>query len=316
MYTWSLGYYGKLPVSPEFLHHRAAGPEIDELDRWLREGMYYAKSAAGSSWSADFAQGDAWSFLYFPRDPGRFMIGSLKPSRDKAGREFPFLVYLLLKREEFRREPWCAPMHFKDFLQQSHRLLSQVAVENDVARLHFRLQALAPVDDPQGPSAETRYHSELLAHRLHDHWTEIFGQVDQIQIDELFARLLHGTTDQPLSKGHEAKLPLFPLVTQETYDLPFWVDIVFRAWGSAKEAGMVMWNRSPSKVKPLSFISTKVATPHMLYWLIYPESWENGDRGTGSLGAGLSESEHNLLNDQTVTMDTFLERLSVLKKAS
>jgi type VI secretion system ImpM family protein len=315
MYTWTLGYYGKLPLSPEFIHHRAAGPEIDELDQWLREGMYHAKLIGGSSWSTDFAQADAWSFLYFPRDPRRFLVGSLKPSRDKAGRDFPFVIYLFLNREEFPGRPWCAPMQFKDFFQQSHRLLSQVGIENDVARLHFRLQALAPVEDAQESSIETQYQAELVSRRMRDYWIEVLGEINVARIKTLFETLFQPSAEPRLPGRHEATLPLFPLERQETYDVPFWVDVASRAWLSTMDAGMMFWNRSPSKVKPLLLLSTEGATPETFYRLIHPEAWENGHHAPEGHGSKLSEAERALLEDKDVTLETFLTRLSALKGA-
>jgi len=33
------GYYGKLPVSPEFLRLHATGPEVRALDDWFERGI-------------------------------------------------------------------------------------------------------------------------------------------------------------------------------------------------------------------------------------------------------------------------------------
>lgn len=313
MYSWTLGYYGKLPVSPEFIRYQASGAEIDELDQWLREGMYHAKSNLGSSWSTDFARGDSWGFLYFPRDRNRFVIGALKPSRDKAGREFPFLVYLLLKREEFSGTPWCAPMHFKEFFEHSHRLLSDVGDESDLARLQFRLQALAPVETPETSSVETRYHAELLRRRMRDYWTDLFGGFDNTQKYQVFGSLFRQRSGAQTASQRQAKLPLFPLSKEETYDLPFWIDVASHAWRHTFDAGIILWNRWSSKVKPVLFVSLECPTPQLLLYLIHPESWENGQSGAGKLAEELSDGGRALLDEGDVTLEAFLHRVSSIR---
>lgn len=315
MYSCKLGYYGKLPVSAEFIRCQASGAEIDELDRWIREGMYHAKSNLGSSWSTEFSQGDSWGFLYVPRHGNQFLTGLLKPSQDKAGREFPFLVYLLLAREEFRQIPWCAPMHFKEFFAQSHRLLSGVSGESNLDRLQFRLQALMPIEGPETSSGETRYHSELLGRRMRDHWADLFGDFEDGRKYQVFHSLLLRASGLTVSgqPQWEAQLPLLPLSKEETYDLPFWMDVASHLSGDRLDAGIVLWNRWTKHVKPLLFLSMECPTPQLLLYLIHPERWQDRQSGGDELAEPLTEAGRALLDDGEVTLEAFLGRLSSLR---
>lgn len=315
MYSSTLGYYGKLPLSAEFIRCQASGAEIDDLDRWLREGMYHAKSHLGSSWSRDFTQGDPWGFLYVPRHGKRFLIGLLKPSQDKAGREFPFLVYLLLEREEFHELPWCAPMHFKEFFAQSHRVLADVGAESDLARLQFRLQALTPVEGPETSSVESRYHAELLRHRLRDHWTDLFGGFENSRKRRALQSLLRWGAGCNSSTPLQwlAKLPLLSTSKEETYDLPFWMDVVSHASNHRLDAGLLFWNRWLTSGKPVLFVSLECPTPQLLLYLIHPESWENEPPGAGTDGEELSHPGRALLEEGEVTLEAFLQRVSGLR---
>ncbi|MBI4001949.1 MAG: type VI secretion system-associated protein TagF [Nitrospira defluvii] len=315
MYHCMLGYYGKLPLSAEFIRCQASGAEIDELDRWLREGMYHAKSNLGPSWSREFAQGDSWGFLYLPRQGRRFLIGLLKPSQDKAGREFPFLVYLLLDREEFHEVPWCAPMHFKEFFEQSHRLLSDVGAESDLARLQFRLQALAPVEGRETSSVETRYHAELLGRRMREHWADLFGEFENAEKYQVLQSLLVQRSGLNASSEHQwqAKLPLLPSSKEETYDLPFWIDVAYHASGHRLDVGILFWNRWPTNGKPVLFVSRECPPPHLLFYLIHPESWGKGQVEAGSMVEALSDAGRALLEEGDVTLEAFLHRVSCIR---
>jgi type VI secretion system protein ImpM len=311
MASWTLGYYGKLPLSPEFIRHQASGPEIDELDQWFREGMYYAKSRT-SSWSMDFIQSDVWRFLYFPRDRSRLMIGLMKPSHDQAGREFPFLIYLLLKRAEFAKRPWCAPMHFRDFFSQGQRVLTDVGMESNLPRLQFRLQALAPVHGPTSLSAVEEYEAELMGRRMSEYWTELFGIGQQRQKYALLTPLLRNKM-MKLPVQHQARFPLIPLTTEETYDVPFWMDVTTHIWGYDCDTGVVLWNRMSTKVRPVLFVSQERPTPELLQCLIFPEQWEKGEGATAETTGGLSEADRTLLDEDGLTLQEFLNRLPALK---
>jgi type VI secretion system ImpM family protein len=314
MYRSTLGYYGKLPVSAEFIRCQASGTEIDELDQWFREGMYYAKSHLGSSWPVEFVKGDPWGFLYLPRENGRFLTGMLKPSCDKAGREFPFLLYLILNREEFREIPWSAPMHFKDFFEQGYRVLSDADAESDFARLQFRLQALSPVQGPEDSSIEARYRTELLHRRMKEHWAELFGEFDCPGKYQVFEWLFHQGSEGTTWERHlEAKLPLLLLNKEEAYDLPFWIDVASRSWGRSLEAGILLWNRRPSKVLPLLFVSFEQPTPELLLCLIRPDHWSTRLSGRVEAAGQLTDAERALLDDGDVTLEAFLHRLSSLR---
>src|SRR5690348_7949756 len=104
------GYYGKLPLSPEFLRLHAAGPELRWLDEWLQLGVLYAKSTEGSRWSTLVKESVVWNFLYAPADRRRIVCGALFMSQDKAGRSFPFLSFLLLQDESLFRDLWLVPL--------------------------------------------------------------------------------------------------------------------------------------------------------------------------------------------------------------
>ena len=314
MYSSTLGYYGKLPLSAEFIRCQASGAEIDALDQWIREGMFHAKSTLGPSWSMEFMQGDQWTFLYLPPDRSRFLVGLLKPSQDKAGREFPFLIYLLLERKEFHEIPWCAPMHFREFFEQSHRLLEDISTEADLNRLQFRLQALSPVEAPETTFIETRYHAELLHRRMREYWTDVLGGFDSTQKYDLLRSLLHSRSgsDSASRRHWQAQFPLLIDSKEETYDLPFWMDLASHASGHRPETGILFWNRWPSKMKPLLLVSMERPLPQLLLSLIRPEGrpnelFENDDEGQ------LTEAGRELLDDGDVTLEAFLHRVSGLR---
>jgi type VI secretion system protein ImpM len=315
MYNSTFGYYGKLPVSSEFIRCQASGAEIDQLDQWIREGMYHAKSSLGPPWSQEFTQGDHWAFLYLPRDQSRFLIGLLKPSRDKAGREFPFLIYLVLEKQQFADTPWSAPMHFNEFFKQGQRLLSNIDTEVDLNRLQLRLQTLLPVDESGTASAEARYHEELRRRRMRDHWTDVFGEFDNPQKHEVLTSLLQSRLGPNLSTDEpwQAKFPLLLSCKHETYDLPFWIDLTSQASGHHLDTGILFWNRSPLKVKPLLLVTHERPASKLLLYLIHPEFFPQEGTGHEDVQSSFAQGACALLDDGEITLEAFLHRVAGLK---
>lgn len=113
------GYYGKLPLSPEFLRLHAAGPELRWLDEWFQQGTLYAKAQEGTLWEARLIEATPCSFFYVPAGEGRIVSGVVVASRDKAGRSFPFLSFVLLDRSLFAASPWLLPIAMAPFLTET-----------------------------------------------------------------------------------------------------------------------------------------------------------------------------------------------------
>ena len=40
------GCYGKLPIFADFIRHNYRTPEVEQLDQWFQEGIYFARAAA------------------------------------------------------------------------------------------------------------------------------------------------------------------------------------------------------------------------------------------------------------------------------
>jgi type VI secretion system protein ImpM len=308
MHTPRLGYYGKLPLSSEFIRCQASGAEIDELDLWLREGMYHAKSVLGTSWPTAFTQADTWSFLYLSPGRERLLMGLLRPSQDRAGREFPFLIYLIVNREEFIPNPGCAPLQFKEFFVQGDRVVTLIAAESDFNRLRFRLEALSPVEESETNSGQHEYQSLLRHRRSRDHWNDLFGEDGQKQSDQLFRHLLHAAGAPDTNRLR--RFPLFQLSKEETYDLPFWIDVMAYVSGRQFDTGMLLWNRNPSKVKPVLIVSGKLPTPELLLEVIHPERSQDGTEAVAAPIEELTDAQRALLEDGDVTVEAFLHKLS------
>ena len=271
------GYYGKLPVSPEFLRLHAAGPELRELDEWFERGVQYAKAQAGFEWPALLTQADIWNFLFVPEGNGRVVCGAVFASRDQAGRSFPFLTFLLLERCDLPPVPWLIPLACGEFLTRTRQLLQQLRADLDWNAFRTSVESLAGDIDIDA-SIEAGFEDYLSHTTMREFWSGMFGEADQAHANRLSHTLsmrMHlggGRAGRGLSWG--VKLPLVKGKTTEAYDIPFWLELHARLHGVKKgtwPALFAFWNRAPSKVEPCLLVSFGRSSPNLTRFIVSPD---------------------------------------------
>lgn len=86
------GWYGKLPSTGDFLHHRLSEQQISPWNHWFQQGLMHWHQQAWS-YSANFLHAPVWNFV-LPVTATRphVQMGCLLPSCDRVGRAWPLLV--------------------------------------------------------------------------------------------------------------------------------------------------------------------------------------------------------------------------------
>ena len=271
------GYYGKLPVSPEFLRLHAAGPELRELDEWFQLGMQYAKAKAGSEWSSLVANADIWNFFFVPEGNGRLVCGAVFPSHDRAGRSFPFLTFLLLERRDLPPTPWLIPLRCGPFLVKTRQFLQQLRLDLDWNVFRAHAESLN-CDIDRDASLEAGLEDYLSHTTTKEFWSRMCAASNRPEHDGLGQERtidLHPAGEQ-FGEGATwgRKLPLLKEHATETYDLPFWFELHAR-WLGVKNgpwpALFAFWNRAPSKVEPCALLSFGRSSPQLTRFIVSPE---------------------------------------------
>ena len=315
------GYYGKLPVSPEFLRLHAAGPELRELDEWLERGMQYAKAKAGSEWSALVAQADIWNFLFVPEGNGRVVCGAVFASRDRAGRSFPFLTFLLLERHDLPPTPWLIPLRCRTYLGKTGQLLQQLRADLDWNTFRARVESV-PVEFDSDASIEAGFEDYVSQTTTQVFWSRLcdeanHAQADRLRQDRSVNRHLGGEqSGEGATWGRH--LPLLKGQTVETYDLPFWLELHARLLGVKQgtwPALVAFWNRAPSKVEPCALLSFGRPSPHLTRFIVSPdvqdEAWcdwvPQPASPQGSVSSSVCHSSTQAADESTITLRQYLD---------
>jgi type VI secretion system protein ImpM len=86
------GWYGKLPSTGDFLHHRLSEQQISPWNHWFQQGLMHWHQQA-YSYSADFLHAPVWNFvLPVTATRPQIQMGCLLPSCDRVGRAWPLLA--------------------------------------------------------------------------------------------------------------------------------------------------------------------------------------------------------------------------------
>lgn len=286
------GYYGKLPVSPEFLRWHASGPELRWLDEWLQQGILYAKAQEGAAWSERLAQASPYGFLYLPSHEGRLVCGAIRASRDQAGRAFPFLSYVLLEHEALASSPWLVPVAVAGFLKDTRIAFDRLqnGCDWDVFR---RMLGDHTVREADVASARERFDQFTQTTTIRQ-WcfgeaTHV-GEARHLAAEQLVARVVRG-------QGQRSKGVRFPIGldgTSGNLDLAFWLQLYLQhpVGGTQPQAGMFCcWRREPGLCTAL--LSLGPGSPNVVRFLVNPEAqdeaWWDLTASVPDLGVGTVE---------------------------
>jgi type VI secretion system protein ImpM len=276
------GYYGKLPVSAEFLRLHAAGPELRWLDDWLQRGVLYAKSREGSQWSTLVTQSNVWKFLYAPAGHGRMVCGALCMSQDKAGRSFPFLTFFLLDDKDLFKHLAVVPLMVATGLDELAIFLEGLRASLDWPEFCRKL------DGVQNPALNVSAAIEGFDHYLRIAKVKSFwpDREENDSRSRLFGQGFLHAIDSAKRSGNGSlswglKCPLATEMMKEPYDVSFWIAVMTRVITRRDQASglMVFWNRNPTTAASCAMASRGPGSPNIVRFLVSPnaqdDSWHD-----------------------------------------
>lgn len=252
----TFGCFGKLPIHSDFIRFRASGEEVRALDQWLQEGILAGKSRLGRGWEADYFQADPWNFVFQVEGTDSFLIGTLVPSRDQAGRSYPFFLFLRVDRKRFAAPIQFAPMTYASFLNEAAALARSGGSGMRLKEFLEHLERLnLPIPEDRAPAAEEEnYRRFLQGEPSRAFWTALFGEFEhpkKYQVDQNLLAIL-GPMRQISSNrlGFGLRFPLIASEKNRNEDIPFWSDLMARMLKRPPTALNLFWNRTPAKGTP------------------------------------------------------------------
>lgn len=315
------GCLGKLPAFADFLRHNATARETLALDEWIQHGLYHAQQSLRTEWDSSFENAPAYSFIFWPENADRFLVGHLRPSRDRSGRRYPFVVSLLVDRLRYgAKYVPVAPAAFSGFLEDARRLVELAMDGLDAHEIAERVQALSlPVQPGMG---EEEYRDFLRGTTLRQFCTEVFGSFEGQEKTTLFeslADLLLPFRQRPivrLSLG--IRFPLSAASGRSSLETSFWLDASVRMVKQQAVAPLLFWTTGGSGLGGTAYLFFRPPSPKVFVNLVKPELESDTicNLQRFARGDGAPVRYATLLREDSLQLNVLLERLAAVSQTS
>lgn len=233
------GCFGKLPIHGDFIRHNV-GPEVDRIDEWLQGGIVSSRTTLGGAWDASFDATRPQRFLY-QASGGRLVAGVIAPSIDKAGRRYPFLVFVILDAHSVGKDPTALPAILSSFFARSEGEARTGWQGLDLKSFLIRIDSLAlpgNFEDARQPVAA--FVAEETTRAL---WNAMFGS-DQ---DPRKYLLIHNLVET-LTPGAVPRYALRLSRVNRDPEVSFWLELcrtlsrrpalpTLSMWGGSRDGG-------------------------------------------------------------------------------
>lgn len=167
----SFCFFGKLPQFPDFIRYKSSSEEFITFDNWLQGGISSAKLNLGSSWKDQYSSSENVDF-FFPVINSEFILtGTLHPSSDKSGRQFPFVVFSVLPKSFFSPDQTgTLPLILNSIFYKAKQLYSLASrtleindIVNEFNKSEIRLNSASAAENIFSEYLSTTTISDLLA---------------------------------------------------------------------------------------------------------------------------------------------------------
>lgn len=225
-----VGCFGKLPIRADFLKHNASHREGIALDHWIQDG-YGLMSRRGRHHQGPANPRQAlYHAVFAGSEDDRTVLATIAPSRDRSGREYPFVVFALVRPPSLQDVLTTLPAQYGDFFAQAAHTARQpwrneplTTVAAFLTSMHGNLPKVRRDD-----VAAAEY-GLLTATSISDFWKGLGSNVPA----ELRAPFIHALTEAlqavrrrtPMRTPWGLRLPL-PVGEGAETALTFWLRLV------------------------------------------------------------------------------------------
>lgn len=234
----SFGYFGKLPQYADFIKHKAGAEEFSLLDDWLQKGIASAKIKFKSDWKSVYSKSPVYEFFFPVKKNESVIAGVLYPGLDKSGREFPFIIFSLLKKKSFnQKQNGSLPLKLNRFYYQAKQLFTIAANSTDVNSINTEFNK----------AAITLNTSSAIENLFEEYLSST--SVNELN-DRIFARLENDSQSQGISFNADDEnynfdsgflIQLSCMVNRDTDSLPF----IFRTRIQDYNANIFIYSTQP-----------------------------------------------------------------------
>jgi len=293
------GYFGKLPCFNDFVKYNAGSEELLILDKWLQDGLLKAKMKLKSDWVNYYKNAGEFFFFYPFTGTSRALSGLIIFNHDKSGREFPFIIFFYLDKQQFKSVPfYLIPMILFDILIELKSTVSDYSSINNLSILNERLNKITY---SLNSAAQNNIYQKYLSSTLQtDFWDRITGSSDELAGLRFLTRLYqHRENNEP------AAITFLSAEDHYINDLTFLIHLAFAYQKIPDFLPAFFWTHSEN-TKHLAYVyNNKPLQNNFIDLITGPDM--NQDDSSDSLGS-INNSYENILS-RDITLKEFLNAI-------
>ncbi len=138
-----VGCFGKLPIYDEFIRYNVNGRRVLELDEWIQQGFSHHSRGAATRPEKTDLHDYVYHFVFTGSGDHRSsVIGTLMGSRDKSGRQYPFVIFKLLPARDTEALTSALPCAYGPFFDSARSLCATDWSLQPINMLKKRVAAL------------------------------------------------------------------------------------------------------------------------------------------------------------------------------
>lgn len=303
------GCLGKLPLHGDFIRYNAASPEVKELDEWIQGGIYEGYQKLESRWDSSFDAAPISRFIFCHPRTKRLVTGLFKPSVDKAGRRYPFLVYTIIESDGLGNEVGYLPWAIEPFLLKATELADWSDTAINLKSFLANFSELRFSSDLT--EARKRFAQFVLGTNMQDYWTRSFGSADD---DRRFAAVQFTSWGSDVMPPESAAVRL-PVSDMEA-EAAFWLELSRRLSGNGRLPTMTFWNAPAGDTPSRLHLCYGALTPRFFLPFALPTRAEREVQdmsNPGQIDASLVDRAKThfdeVLSDPSLKLSDLLQRL-------
>lgn len=270
-------YYGKLPEHADFIRFNASGDTLRDFDQWIQEGLYLAQQRLGKQWDFIYRQLPMYNFLFNPQDTQSFLLGVFKPSWDRSGRKYPFLISKRFQNNYFdSRHIHLIPLLFSQFLHRSTAVLDDNIDNLSLDRITDSMDELQYRSGEDIESTLQSFQDFIQDTLLDNYLSYLFSDFDEQDRCLLFENLLNWLLPLKLQKSSRLNMGLRFVLSDNRYSIDkeacFWIYLCMQILGNPDIVPSFFWQIPAYSSRNYLFIYFKSLSPKAFLQLAQPDS--------------------------------------------
>jgi len=307
----NLLYYGKLPSFGDFVRYNAYGREIKLFDQWLQEGLYLSKKNLSPNEHKSFKHSPVYYFFLSFKESGNHLTGIMKPSLDKVGRKYPFIVAMVINESGFPQDTLkFLPIQFRNFYHRIYSLIKElvsVTTLDELRRQAIELETPFSMDEV----AYQKYHSLVNTTSTMAYFKSLWdNDTEDRKYTFLHNIVRMGKYLREVDPGIIDFGYRFPLQS-ESYDAfivgSYWLQLFSRFISGRTVHPFIFWDAKNMFLffrQPAPVVYSFMMKPDLISDVIYRM---DSDGGQEVIDHRHSPQVLNILNTNNITLEQFLE---------